>query len=297
MTTDTEGRPASLGVRFLRHWLVRFVVMFTVLLFAYAGATVPLALAKHLPAASRDYIILGAEIAALPLLLLLYVGLVRIVEGRRTVAELTPSAAPGGLIAGAIIGAGLFTAVIGILFWMGHAVVVPPATITLPAVALALSLVSGVGEELLLRGVMFRIVEERFGTLVGLIASAALFGALHIGNPGATVTSSIAIALEAGLLLALAYGATRSLWLPIGLHFAWNFTEGGIFTTQVSGGKVPGILKTTLTGPDLLTGGSFGPEASVIAVAVCMTMALVFLIITIRRGDWKPLTLFKAKAR
>jgi membrane protease YdiL (CAAX protease family) len=120
-----------------------------------------------------------------------------------------------------------------------------------------------------------------------MLVSAAFFGGVHIFNPGATLISSAAIAIEAGLLLALAYTATRSLWLPIGLHFAWNFTEGGIFTTQVSGGKVPGILETTLTGPELLTGGKFGPEASVVAVGVCLTAALIFLIVTLRRGEWR----------
>src|SRR5262249_26286200 len=141
------------------------------------------------------------------------------------------------------------------------------------------------------RGGLFRIVEERFGTFVGLLISAGFFGAVHFGNPGATVVSSVAIALEAGLLLALAYTATRSLWVPIGLHFAWNFTEGGVFSTEVSGNTVHGVLATKLAGPELMTGGTFGPEASVIAVAICLVLAAVFLVMTVRRGQWKPFTL------
>jgi hypothetical protein len=160
-----------------------------------------------------------------------------------------------------------------------------------PFVGFAMSVLSGVGEELLFRGALFRIVEERWGTLVALLTSAAFFGAIHGGNPGATALSSIAIALEAGLLLALAYAATRTLWLPIGLHFAWNFTEGGIFSTQVSGGVVQGLFATKLTGDRLLTGGSFGPEASIVAVAICLIAALFFLVITLRRAQWRPFAL------
>ena len=66
------------------------------------------------------------------------------------------------------------------------------------------------------------------------------------------------IVLEAGVLLGLAYAATRSLWLPIGLHFGWNFTEGGIFGASVSGRAYHGMFKFSLSGSDILTGGAFG---------------------------------------
>lgn len=68
---------------------------------------------------------------------------------------------------------------------------------------------------------------------------------------------------DAAPFLAIAYTATRSLWLPIGLHFAWNFTESGVFGTAVSGADGEhGLLRTVLSGPEVLTGGTFGPEAS-----------------------------------
>jgi hypothetical protein len=130
-----------------------------------------------------------------------------------------------------------------------------------------------------------------FGTVVALMVSAGFFGLIHMGNHGATVMSGVAIALEAGLLLAVSYAVVRNLWLPIGLHFGWNFAESGIFGSVVSGNAFKGLFSTTLTGPDLLTGGKFGPEASVVAVAVCATAALVILVIAIRRGEWKGLRL------
>jgi hypothetical protein len=112
---------------------------------------------------------------------------------------------------------------------------------------------------------------------------------LHAGNHGATTASTLAIALEAGILLAAAYVLTRSLWLPIGLHFGWNFTEGGIFGAAVSGGKSHGLIATSFSGPDWLTGGAFGPEASVPAVVLCVITAMILLVLAIRRGEWKPM--------
>jgi membrane protease YdiL (CAAX protease family) len=128
------------------------------------------------------------------------------------------------------------------------------------------------------------------GTLVALVVSAAIFGLLHAANPGASLVSSASIALEAGVLLGLAYALTRSLWLPIGLHFGWNFTEGGIFGAAVSGGQSHGLVKAAVVGPDLLTGGAFGPEASVVAVVLSLVVSAAMGWLVVRRGHWKPLT-------
>jgi hypothetical protein len=92
------------------------------------------------------------------------------------------------------------------------------------------------------------------------------------------VSSSLAIALEAGVLLDTAYAATTRLWLPIGLHVGWNFTEGSLFGMSVSGGAMSGgLLQGSLSGPRILTGGQFGPEASIVAVLVCLAAALYFI--------------------
>ncbi|HEY5338613.1 MAG TPA: CPBP family intramembrane glutamic endopeptidase, partial [Rhizomicrobium sp.] len=158
-------------------------------------------------------------------------------------------------------------------------------------VALAISVYSAVGEEIIFRGAVYRLLEEGCGTLVAIVLSGVLFGALHAFNPGATAVSTLAIAFEAGILLAAAYALTRSLWLPIGLHFGWNFTEGGIFGAAVSGGHMKGLLNVPLSGPALLTGGAFGPEASIVAVGICLTAAGVMLILAARRGEWKTMRL------
>jgi hypothetical protein len=112
-----------------------------------------------------------------------------------------------------------------------------------------------------------------------------LFGAAHLFNPGATWFSSFAIAVEAGILLGAVYMLTRHLWAAMGLHAAWNFTQGWIFGLPVSGGRGgTGLFNGELTGSEWLTGGAFGLEASVAAVAVATTAGVAILAVAIRQG-------------
>ncbi len=132
--------------------------------------------------------------------------------------------------------------------------------------AFFLFLLVGTGEEIMFRGVLFRWIDEKWGYVAALIVSSVIFGLIHISEPSATLWSSLAIAVEAGLLLGAAYKYSETLWLPIGIHWAWNFTQGNIFGFSVSGNNAGvSLLKSTVIGPDWLTGGSFGAEASVIA--------------------------------
>lgn len=113
-----------------------------------------------------------------------------------------------------------------------------------------------------------RLCSTIIGTWGALLLSAAIFGGLHAFNPGATAAGVVSTAL-AGVLLGAVFVATRRLWLPIGLHTGWNFGEGAIFGTPVSGlDGIPGVIAGTLKGPDVLTGGPYGPEASIVAVVV-----------------------------
>jgi hypothetical protein len=263
--------------------------MAVILLTVYAGMQIlPILVAKNYPEFDSDLLALASAGALSLVLLVLYALLVRLLE-RRSASEI--SLLPGAPLAlgGAILGLTLFVlvylvfAALGIAHWDGTYTLLGLA----PAVALALG--SGVGEELVFRGGIYRVLEDSFGTLIALVLSAALFGLIHGANPGATTLSTVAIALEAGALLALAYAATRNLWFPIGLHFGWNFTEGGVFGAAVSGTHIQGATAIPLSGPDLLTGGAFGPEASLVAVAVCLAAALGLAIITVRTGRWRKL--------
>ena len=150
------------------------------------------------------------------------------------------------------------------------------------------------GEEMICRGVIFRWIDERWNTWAALIFSALFFGFGHITNDHATWWSSLAISIEAGLLLAAAYKWSGSLWVPIGIHWAWNYVQGNVFGLAVSGTDAGNtILTTTVHGPDIVTGGAFGPEASIIAVILGAFLTLVFLInwrLTAQNSYTKPLS-------
>jgi membrane protease YdiL (CAAX protease family) len=155
-----------------------------------------------------------------------------------------------------------------------------PTLAALPGVAL----LAGVFEELIARGVVLRNLENVFGSEIAIALSAALFGWLHIGNPNATTLSAAAIGIEGGVMLAAVYIATRSLWWTIGMHMAWNFTQTTLFGIADSGHPGTGVLHAQISGPDWLTGGAFGIEASAVSVIVCALVALAFLVHAYRNG-------------
>jgi uncharacterized protein len=222
----------------------------------------------------------------------LYAGLVRVLEARWP-AELAPRAGARWALLGIVVGFLLFNAVcavftlLGVVTWGGfNGLAVAFAPLLMAAIA-------AVGEELVFRGVLYRVLEDSLGTSAAVALSAALFGLLHAGNPGATMLSNAAIALEAGVMLALAYAWSRSLWLVIGIHFAWNFTEGGVYGAAVSGVNARGIVRMEIDrgASALVTGGAFGPEASLVALAVCLAAGVVFGVLAVRAGQWRRRTL------
>lgn len=273
--------------RWLVYSPVARIVIFTVLAFGigYAMHNVLLTTgwtAKTATPLQHALAILSMELSAT---VVAYAILVLMVE-RRSLREFSLRAIPtyglGGLAAGFLI----FSTVVGVLWLCGsyHVLGVNAHVDWLPAV-LAAGVSAGIGEEIMTRGVLFRIVEEGLGTWWALAISAVFFGGAHIFNPGATLWSSAAIAIEAGILLALVYHVTRTLWACVGLHAAWNITQGTIYGIPVSGTDAKGWLMSSRTGPDWLSGGVFGAEASVVALAVCTSVSVVLLVIALRRGS------------
>ncbi|MGH8283469.1 MAG: lysostaphin resistance A-like protein [Gammaproteobacteria bacterium] len=206
----------------------------------------------------------------------IYHAYVRVIE-KRSVSEFSWRGALPEFLWGWLAGALLFSSTMLVLWWLGVARITPGAGWMALGYSCIGSLTAAVFEETLVRGVLFRIIEESLGSWIALAISAVVFGALHLFNPGATVISALAIALEAGVLLGAVYMYTRRLWMAIGLHAAWNFTEGGVFGASVSGGHSQGAMASHFLGPELLTGGKFGPEASLVAVMVCLAAGAIFL--------------------
>jgi hypothetical protein len=214
---------------------------------------------------------------------LAYVGYVRAVE-RRPVRELSAEGAPAELGLGASIGAGVMVGAVALLWLAGMYTVDAVRSPMVTGGILAASIQAGYIEEVMFRGVIFRITEEGLGSWWALAISSALFGLAHIGNPNATWLSAAAIMIEAGILLGATYMLTRRLWAVMGMHFAWNYTQGGVFGISVSGTDVQGMLVSRLTGPEILTGGAFGIEASLLTVILCFAVAVFVLRRTVRRG-------------
>lgn len=138
-------------------------------------------------------------------------------------------------------------------------------------------------EELMFRGYPFQRLVEGGGAFLAVFLLSVLFGLMHLDNPNATVLSTTNTVLI-GILLALAYLKTQGLWLPIGLHWAWNVSLGFIYSLPVSGYVLPQkLLGVEITGPDWLSGGNYGPEGSVITTGVAL-LATGWLARTSRLG-------------
>ncbi|MFL5321374.1 MAG: CPBP family intramembrane glutamic endopeptidase [Myxococcaceae bacterium] len=147
----------------------------------------------------------------------------------------------------------------------------------------------GLGEEILFRGVFFKAFEEWLGTAGALAITSLFFGVAHLMNPNSSLLAAVAIAIEAGLLLGAAFLVSRSLWLPIGLHWAWNFTLGSVFGAPVSGQILPSLLHGHSNGLLFLNGGTWGPEAGLAAFVLCTACGIALLLRARSRTEWIPL--------
>ncbi len=210
----------------------------------------------------------------------------RWVEHRRP-SEFGRAGGARELAAGLLIGAALFSAVVGVQALFGaYRITGVRDDLSVMVIPLCVSFAAAAIEEILFRGVIFRLLEESLGTWIALAISAALFGLGHLSSPNATPLTALAIALEAGIMLAAAYVLTRRLWLAIGIHAAWNFTQSGIFSVPTSGIRMNGVFIGNLSGPAWLSGGEFGAEASVVAVVLCTALGLSLLWLAHERGHF-----------
>ncbi len=238
----------------------------------------------RLGAAEGSAIRLVLFVAALAAMLGVYALAVRLGERRRAdelaVARLAPELAGGVAVGGAVFG--LVMAVLLAFGWYGATMQAAGG----PWRALTIGLGAGVIEELVFRGILMRLLWEAFGLRVGLALSALVFGLIHVVNPGHTLVGPIFIVFEAGLLLGGLYALTGRLWASIGAHAGWNFTQGYVFGTAVSGTDAGGHWLVSVASPGVpavLTGGTFGPEASLGCLAVGTAAGVAVLMLTRRR--------------
>lgn len=141
----------------------------------------------------------------------------------------------------------------------------------------------GWNEELLSRGYHLQTIASGINLFWGVIISSAVFGLLHLANPSASWVSTAGI-FFAGIFLAYGYIRTKQLWLPIGLHIGWNFCEGVVFGFPVSGLDVYALTRIEVTGPEIWTGGPFGPEAGLIVLPALVIGAVLIYLYTMNRN-------------
>lgn len=226
----------------------------------------------------------GGSVVSAVVALVGYWGLMRLVRGVR-VSELAGRGSVSELVAGLGTGTLLMALVIGVLAVLGSYRVVTVGWDPGILVGLGAGIMAGFAEEILFRGVLLRLAERWLGTWWALALTSVLFGGVHLTNSEATVVGVVAIMLEAGVLLGACYVVTRRLWLAIGLHVAWNFVQGGVFGSDISGvGTGRGLFEARFTGPDLLTGGAMGIEGSLVTIVACTAAGILMVLVAARRG-------------
>jgi len=217
------------------------------------------------------------------IVLSVYINLYRYYE-KRKVTELSTDKLVRNLVTGISLGFVLQSLTIGVIYLnKGFSVIsVKSIGYLIPSLAMV---TAAIFEEVLFRGIIFRITEEKLGSYIALAISAIIFGAIHLVNPNSTLVSGLAVAIEAGLLLGAAYIYTRNLWFPIAIHFAWNFTQSGIYGASTSGHAITkSLLTTKIGGSPMISGGQFGPEGSVQALIFCLTATIILLVLSHRQN-------------
>lgn len=212
---------------------------------------------------------------------------VRSIE-KRPAAELGRKGAGRELSVGLLIGAGLLVAAIAIIALAGgYQMTGIGLASTLVSPLAEMTLVAAI-EEIVFRGILFRIIERSLGSWIALIVSSAIFAAAHLPNAGISPLA-VGFTFVAGLTLAAAYMATQRLWLAIGIHFAWNFTSDAIFSLTTSGHAAKGVIQGQLAGSDWLSGGSYGVEGSAISLVLFAAVGTVLIGHAVKSGHFAAL--------
>jgi membrane protease YdiL (CAAX protease family) len=244
-------------------------------------------LAPPAPSRWRDIVLLKDLLLPIALFAI-YARLVRVLEHRPAV-EISPRDGLSTFPIGVLVGALLMGAFFLTLWALGRAHFSVGTGMEGLASEILVPFLTATGEEPLFRVVLFRILQEMWGSAAAIFVSALVFGLSHAVNPGATPLALAALSVETGVLLALAYMLTGSIWLAAGIHMGWNFTEGFVFGAFDSGFRDPHTLfRTTLAGADWLTGGRFGPEGSIVTLGYGLCACVVLCALVWRQGVWEP---------
>ena len=138
-------------------------------------------------------------------------------------------------------------------------------------------LIISFNEELAFRGYILQRLARAWGLPAAVIVSSLLFAIVHVLNPNLRPLAMVSL-FAAGLLLASAYLVSRSLWLPIGLHIGWNLAEINLLGFPGSGLAEPALIRSVVHGPEVVTGGAFGPEGGLVGLAATVLGIVILLV-------------------
>jgi hypothetical protein len=138
-------------------------------------------------------------------------------------------------------------------------------------------LIISFNEELAFRGYILQRLAQAWGLPAAVVVSSLIFAMVHVLNPNVQPLAMVSL-FVAGLLLACAYLVSRSLWLPIGLHIGWNLAEMHLLGFAGSGAPEPALFRSVVDGPEVMTGGAFGPEGGLVGLAATV-LGIIILVV------------------
>jgi membrane protease YdiL (CAAX protease family) len=201
----------------------------------------------------------------------------------REITELSTSGSLRESLLGLVAGAMSVSLIIVVLYILGYYEVLSIGAASSLLLLLLLFITLSVFEEVIFRGIIYRITEESLGTNFALAISAMLFGLAHLPNQYANAVSVLSAA-SGGILAGLLFSLTRRLWLPIFFHAGWNWAQASLGVAVSGIEDLPGLVESRLEGPDLITGGPFGPENSAITILLVLVLCGVAYYLTWKRG-------------
>lgn len=218
------------------------------------------------------------------LMMVSYHAYCRRIEGREAL-ELGSNKWLPDFARGAAMGGGMIAVIVGMLAMLGYYSI---GSTNEPFILVARIFRYGQGsflEDLLFTVVLFRLLEEFAGTIAAYILVSALFGSLHLLNDNSSLMTSAFISIQQVTFLA-PFILTRRLWMTWAVHFAWNYSQTGVFGMNNSGMAHHGFITPIINGPVAMTGGDFGPEGSYLSLAVNLAVGVPLLVLAWRRNQF-----------
>ena len=208
---------------------------------------------------------------------------------KRKINELSVSTFSGNANLGFLTGFLLQSLFIFVIFISGSFTIIQVNAFSNMIPGFIMALTAGFVAEIIIIGIVFRLLEQQFGTAVSLTIMIILFIIAHSGVKDGSLVSVLSTSINAGLLLPAAYIFSRSLWLPIFIHFAWDFTEPGIYgAINPSISITKSLFDSKISGSRILTGGPLGPQNSIQALIICLVLGFIFLRLAKRKNNLLP---------